>query len=147
MAEVPPMLLSAVICDRVIFDKISGMPSLINIIQHINAPQYPIRHGQLVYFCEMTDGHGTTNMKIRLIDAQDNDKVLFEQRGTVEFKSVQQIVTLAMNMQGIAFPTPGEYRFQLFAEEQLLGERRVICRKVQLPPKDQGSAGQAPPEE
>ncbi len=147
MAEVPPILLSAVICDRVIFDKISGKPSLINIIQHINAPQYPIRHGQLVYFCEMTDGHGTTNMKIKLIDAQDNDKVLFEQRGTVEFKNVQQIVTLAMNMQGVIFPTPGEYRFQLFAEEHLLGERRVICRKIQLPPKDQGSAPQSQPEE
>ena len=35
MAEVPPILLSAVICDKVIFDKMTGSPSLISIIQNI----------------------------------------------------------------------------------------------------------------
>ena len=146
MAEVPPILLSAVICDRVIFDKVSGMPSLINIIQNINSPKFPIRHGQLVFFCEMTDGHGTTNMRIRLIDAQKNDEIIFEQQGAVEFKSVKQIVTLAMNLQGIVFPTPGEYRIQLFAEEHLLGERRVICRKMRLPLEDRCPKPQSQPE-
>ena len=43
MTEVPPILLSAVICDRVIFDKITGMASLINIVGNINAPKYPVR--------------------------------------------------------------------------------------------------------
>lgn len=135
MTEIQPILLSAIICDRVIFDKMSGAPSLIDIVQTINAPQYPLRHGRLVFYCELTNGHGDTNTKIRLIDLNEDEKVIFEQQGQIKFKDVQQVVTLAVNMGGLVFPHPGEYRFQLLTSDQLLGERRIICRKIKLPPK------------
>ncbi len=136
MTEIPPILLSTIICDRVIFDKFSGMPSVINIIQNVNSPKYPVRYPAIVFFCEMTNGHGFTEIEIRLVDAQQDDKIIFKQQGRVEFKDVKQIVTLVLNLQGIVFPTPGEYRFQLSANEQLLGERRVLCRKIKPPPKE-----------
>ena len=141
MTEVPPILLSAVICERIIFDKITGMPSLINIIQMVNAPRYPVRHGQLVFFCELTNGHGKTKTKIRIVAAEQDDKVVFEQEREVAFTDVRQTVTLAINLQGVVFERPGEYRFQLFAGEHLLGERRIICRKVKMPPG--GGGGQS----
>jgi hypothetical protein len=130
MAEVAPVLLSAVICERVIFDKITGMASLINIIGNINSPVYPSRHW-LNFFCEFTDGHGDTATKIRIVEAGDEDKVIFEQAGVVQFTDVKQIVTLAINMQGIVFPKPGEYRFQIYASNTLLGERKVMLRKME----------------
>ncbi len=135
MTEIQPILLSAITCNRVIFDKVSGMPSIIDIVQTINAQKYPARHPQIVFFCELTNGHGTTKMKIRLVDTQEEEKIIFEKEGTVQFKDVKQIVTLAMDLHGVVFPQPGEYRFQLFAGGNLLGERRIICRKIELPPK------------
>jgi hypothetical protein len=138
MSKVSPMLLSAIICDRVIFDKITGMPSLINIIQTVNAPAYPIRN-VLVFFCELTNGHGRTKTTIRLVNTQKDDKPIFEQSGDVEFTDVLQIVTLAVSLHGVVFPEPGEYRFQLFTEGELLGERRVICRKVPMPGKPESN--------
>jgi hypothetical protein len=135
MTEIQPILLSAITCGRVIFDKVSGMPSIIDIVQTINAQKYPARHPQIVFFCELTNGHGTTKMKIRLVDAQEEEKSIFEKEGAVQFKDVKQIVTLAMDLHGVVFPQPGEYRFQLFAGGNLLGERRIICRKINLPPK------------
>ena len=140
MTEVPPILLSAIICERVIFDKISGMPSLISIIQNVNAPRYPVRYPSLVFFCELTNGHGRTTTKIRLIDDQDEAKVIFEQEGAVQFGNVKQVVTLALNLQGMMLPRPGEYRFQLFAGEHLLGERRIVCKKVKVRPKGDGGS-------
>jgi len=135
MAELAPMLLSAIICDRVIFDRITGMASLINIMQNINSPKFPVRHASLIFFCELTDGHGVTKTSVRLVDVQNDEKVLFEQHGNVEFKDVKQVVSLAVNLQGVVFEAPGEYRFQLFANEHLLGERRIICRQVKMPPQ------------
>ena len=132
MTEVPPILLSAIICERVIFDRITGMPSIINIIQNINAPKYPIRYPSLVFFCELTNGHGKTKTTIRLVEEQE-EKVIFEQKGEGEFKDVKQVVSLALNLQGIVLPREGEYCFQLFAGDNLLGERRITCRKVALP--------------
>lgn len=142
MTEVPPILLSAIICERVIFDKITGMPSIINIIQNINAQKYPVRYPSLVFFCELTNGHGRTKTIIRLVEEQgpegQEEKIIFEQKGTAEFKNVKQVVSLALNLQGTVFSREGEYRFQLFAEEYLLGERRIVCRKVERPSKGGG---------
>ena len=137
MSEVPPILMSAIICERVIFDKITGMPSLINIIQNLNSAKYPMRC-MLVFFCELTNGHGKTQTKIRIISGDEEDKVIFEQGGVVEFKDVRQVVTLAVNLQGIIFAEPGEYRFQFFGEDSLIGERRVICRKMERGLKNDG---------
>lgn len=133
MDEVAPILLSVIVCDRVIFDRISGMPSIINIIQTINAPRYPVRHDQLIFFCEMTNGHGVTRLKIRLVDIDNQDKVIFEQGQSVDFKDVRQIVTVAINLMGVVFQHTGEYRFQLFANDTMLGERSVVCRQVNMP--------------
>lgn len=131
--EVQPILLSAIICNRVIFDKVSSMPSIIDIVQTINAPKYPSRYGQLVFFCEMTDGHGKNKAKIRLVDVEKDERVIFEQNGEVVFQDVKQVVTLIMNLRGIVFPEPGEYRFQIFTNGTLLGERRIVCRKIDIP--------------
>lgn len=135
MTDIQPILLSAITCGRVIFDKISGMPSVIDIVQTIDAHKYPARHSQIVFFCELTNGHGTTKTKVRLVDTEKDEKVIFEREGTVKFDDVKRIVTLAVNLQGIVFPHPGEYRFQLLAGGALLGDRRIICRKINLPPK------------
>jgi hypothetical protein len=134
MDHVAPILLSAIVCDRVIFDRLSGMPSIINIIQTVNAPKYPVRHDQLIFFCELTNGHGSTRMRIRLVDLSDQERVIFEQGQSVDFKDVKQIVTVAINLMGVVFQHTGEYRFQLFANDTLLGERSVLCRQVTLPP-------------
>lgn len=136
MMEVQPILLSAIICNRVIFDKVSGMPSIIDIVQTINAPKYPSRYGQLVFFCELTDGHGRNNAKIRLVDVDKDERVIFEQDGEVVFQDAKQVVTLIMNLRGIVFPEPGEYRFQIFTNGTLLGERRIVCRKIDIPMMD-----------
>jgi len=132
MSDIPPLLLSAITCDRVIFDRLSGMPSIINIVQVVNAINFPLRHSELVFFCELTNGHGNTEIEIILVDLEENEKVLFRQKKFVEFKDVRHILTLALKMQGIVFPSPGEYRFQLYANGTMLGERRVLCRKVNL---------------
>jgi hypothetical protein len=109
MTEIQPILLSAITCNRVIFDKVSGMPSIIDIVQTINAPRYPARHPQIVFFCELTNGHGAAKVKIRLVDTQEEEKIIFEKEGTVQFKDVKQIVTLAMDLHGIVFPVGCKY--------------------------------------
>lgn len=139
MSEVPPVLLSAIVCDRVIFDRLTGMPSLINILQALNSPKFPVRSAQLVFFCELTNGHGKTQTKVRLVDVEKDEQVVFEKSGTVEFKDVKHVLSLAVALQGLVFEHPGEYRFQIFAGEHLLGERKILCRKITIhPPQDRG---------
>ena len=132
--EIPtPLLLSAIVCDRVIMDSITQTPSIIGILQTISAPKYPARHSRLTFFCELTNGHGKTQMTIRLVDVQQQDKTMFEQTVEQEFPDVRHVAGLTFGIEGMIFPHSGEYRFQIYAGINLLGERRIICRQIKLP--------------
>ncbi|MBN1806836.1 MAG: hypothetical protein JW837_16430 [Sedimentisphaerales bacterium] len=126
----PPVLLSAIICDRIIFDSFTGMPTIVGVLQTISAPKYPARHGRLAFFCELTNGHGKTNITVKLVDLQQEDQTILEQTVPAQFVDVKQVVALGLGFEGIIFPHPGEYRFQFYAGTNLLGERRVICRQI-----------------
>jgi len=128
----PPILLSAMVCERVILDAVSRMPSVICITETISAPKYPARHARLSFFFELTNGHGPTKVVVRLVDVQQNDKILLESEGLVKFKNVRQVVGQTFCFDGFVFPHPGEYRFQIYAQNEPIGERRVVCRQIKL---------------
>jgi hypothetical protein len=102
------------------------------IVQTISAPNYPARHARIAFFAELTNGHGQVNCKVKLVDIKEEDKVIWEKTIPVNFEDVKQNQNLVCDLQGLVFPHEGEYRFQLWAEEHLLGERRIICRKIEL---------------
>lgn len=129
-----PIVLSIMTCGRVIFDKMTGLASVIDIVQNINAPHFPIRQN-ICFFSEMTNGHGKCLVKVKVVKTDENDKVMFEQERPVEFSDVKQIVAFALNIHGAPFPEPGEYRFGLFADSKFIAERRILCRKVEMPQK------------
>ena len=129
----PPVLLSVIICDLVIIDRITDKPSIIGAFETISAPKYPARHPRLVFFCQLTNGHGKTKITVKLVDVQQEDKTLFE--GTIEqkFRDVREVANLTFDIGGMVFPHSGEYRFQIYAGTEFLGERRIVCRQIKLP--------------
>lgn len=129
----PPVLLSVIICDLVIIDRITEKPSIIGAFETISAPKYPARHPKLTFFCQLTNGHGKVEVTVKLVHVQDEDKTLFEGTVEQEFKDVRQVANLTFDIGGIVFPEPGEYRFQIYAGTEFLGERRIVCRPIELP--------------
>jgi hypothetical protein len=129
----PPVLLSVIICDRVIIDHITGQSSIIGTLETISAPAYPARHAQLAFFCQLTNGRGKSKIGIKLVDVEKEEEPLFQNTIEKEFTDVRQVANLTFSLGGIVFPHPGEYRFQIYAGTELLGERRIICREIKLP--------------
>lgn len=129
----PPVLLSVIICDLVIIDRITDKPSIIGAFETISAPKYPARHPRLAFFCQLTNGHGKAGITVKLVDVQEEDKTLFEGTIEQEFKDVRQVANLTLDIGGMVFPHPGEYRFQIYAGTEFLGERRIVCRQIKLP--------------
>ena len=128
----PPVLLSAIVCDQVIIDARTNKASVIGVFENISAPKYPARHPRLAFFFELTNGRGKTELTIRLVDVQQEDKTLWECTVEQELKDVRQVVNSTFDISGIQFPHPGEYRFQIYAGKDLLGERRIVCTEVEL---------------
>ena len=135
----PPILLSVIICDLVIIDRITNKASVIGAFETISAPKYPARHPRLALFCQLTNSHGKTRITVRLVDVQEEDKTLFEGSVEHEFIDVRQVANLTFDIGGIVFPHPGEYRLQLYSGTEFLGERRVICRKIKLTKGDKSN--------
>jgi len=139
----PPTLLSIIICERVIIDRQGGSPSLIQITPVINAYKFPARHNLLTLFFELTNGRGKVNLYAELVDVENNDQALISGNGMVQFNSVHQVVVTALGFEGIVFPQAGEYRFNLYTQEErdLLGSRKIILRQLTMPQDLSGGHG------
>ena len=136
MSDVPPIVLSTIVCDRVLLDAPTKTSSIISIRDRILAAKYPARHPQLFFFAEMTNGHEDTEIKVRLVDVQNNDKVMAEKASRIKFDDVKRIVTIVLGFEGLIFPHPGEYYFQLYAGSELLSSRRIVCLQVRANQKN-----------
>ncbi|MEN6386806.1 MAG: hypothetical protein ABFD79_16625 [Phycisphaerales bacterium] len=142
MTQVPPVVLSTIICERVLFDAPTKTSSLIGIIDRIFAPQYPIRFPRLFFFAEMTNGHDATEVEVRLVD--NDEKIVLSQKAQINFPDVKSIVSVVLAFEGLAFNQPGEYYFQLYAAGQIVSSRRLICLVAQRPPINPNGNAQNP---
>ena len=132
MTGVPPIILAIQVCDSVILDQRTGRASVLNIFETINAPVYPATHHTMTFFSELTNGHGKVDINVKLVDVQDDDKIMAEVKSEVVFANVKQICRCILTFGGVTFPKKGEYRFQLFLNGELAGERRLVCNVVAL---------------
>lgn len=93
-----------------------------------------MRFPRLFFFAEMTNGRDTTEIEVRLIDEQNDEKIIVRQKAAVKFPDVKSIASIVMVFEGLVFSHPGEYCFQLFAAGQILTSRRLVCLLVHQPP-------------
>lgn len=134
----PPVVLSIIICDQVIQDVHTGKNTLVGVFDNINAIEFPARHPWLTLFCQLTNGRGKVPITVRLVDVGDSEKVLGQLQVEATFKEPREIRNLRFDIGGIGFRHEGEYRFQIYAyNDFLLGERRIICRKVNIKKEEQ----------
>lgn len=125
----PPYVLSFVVCDDVVTDASTRKHTLVGVFHDIFAPQYPALHPRLSVYLELTNGHGPTEVELRLVHAA-SDKEVFQAKGQMDFPDPRMVAALVISLNNVLFPREGEYRFQLYGEGTLLVERRVITHAV-----------------
>ena len=138
----PPEVLSLIVCDQIITDRITGKQSLIGMFARIHSVRFPAPHPQLSVFVCLTGGHGQNELMIRIVDANEQRKPLIEGKGRVDFKDPRAMANLALQFHGLTFPEPGEYRVQLYCDQALLREARLEV--VQAKPRPQPPQGPHP---
>ncbi len=133
MSKPVPEVLSLLVCDQIITDRLTGKQSLIGMFSKIHTRGFPASHPQLCIFVMMTEGYGEIDVLLRVVDSNDSRAPIVEGKGKVRFKDPRAIANLSLQFHGLTFPEPGEYRIQLFAEGELLREARLEL--VQLKPR------------
>jgi hypothetical protein len=140
-----PDVLSLIVCDQIITDRLTGKQSLIGMFSRVHARGFPTVHPQLCVFVALTEGYGETEFVIRIADANDDRPPIVEGRGKVKFQTPRAIANLALQFHGLTFPAPGEYRVQLYSGGELLREARLELHAMQFPPAPSAEGEAHPP--
>jgi hypothetical protein len=130
-----PTMVSFLICDQVIDDKLSNKKSAIGIFNTILVPKVPAIIHQMAILASVTEIAARVELEIRLMRDTDN-AVLFSGKGNVEAPNPLAVVDLLFAMQGVKIPDAGQYAFEILSGGALLGRRRfqVWVRPPGSPP-------------
>ena len=122
-----PTLVSLLICDQVIDDRLSNKKSAIGLFNAVLVPSLPTRLYRLAVLATLTEITGRTPLQLRLMRDEDNS-VLMQTHGHVDAPNPLAMVDLVFAMQGIPVAKAGQYAFELLSEGELLGRRRFQVR-------------------
>lgn len=120
-----PVVLAMVLCDAIHQDPATQKCTLLGTFSTVNARVFPVVHRQLAVHLAMTNGHGPTRIRLVLVHADDTKPPLFSQEGTIEFKDPRIVAELNFTINNLTLPEAGEYRLQVYGNDELLSERRL----------------------
>lgn len=146
---VTPEVLAMMVCDQVIIDAKTGKQSLIGAFNMIGGTRFPLRYPGFTVYVALTEGYGDTTLRLRLIEASETGEPLFERPLTIRFTDPRMICEMHTVIYNVTFPEPAEYRLQLFCDQELLMQRRLLVRQVKRvdrrQPPDTGDAPDTEP--
>jgi hypothetical protein len=121
----PPDVLAMVLADTVLFDIPTSKLYIQGTYSAIFAAEFPAVYPAIVVYVAITNGHGMTELEMRLVDVDEVHPPIFASKTDVDFPDPLQVVERVFTGGPVAFPKEGEYRIQLFGAGHLLRERRL----------------------
>jgi hypothetical protein len=130
-----PKVLAFLICEDVIVDTGTKRKTIVNVTDQINAVTYPALCPKLHLFAQVTAGHGTKQIEMKLVFASTNEQVSgVGANGQVSFLDPLQVIDLIVPIVNLILPREGEYRFQFFSAGTLLVEQRLTAKTIKVKP-------------
>ena len=127
-SQVAPVVLTLLLCEKVIVDARTQQYSLVGLVSNVNASRFPVRSPNLCIYSEITGGHGVTALTVRIVDVNEERDPVVKLDVEVNLEDPLAVTQFVFGMPSLVFPEPGDYRLQaLFSGSRLL-EKRLILR-------------------
>jgi hypothetical protein len=118
-------VLALILADAVHRDLATGKNYIQGAFHGLVAASMPWTLPAMVVYVVLTDGHGQTSVRVRLVDAQEARPPLFEMETSVDFPDPLTVMEVVFPLFNLAFPEEGEYSVQLFGAGEFLREHRL----------------------
>lgn len=147
MSSPTPTLVSLLLCEQILDDKITNKKSAIGLFNTILVSRVPNALQQIVVLLSLTELRAQVGLELRLVRDSDNT-VLFNGTREVAAPNPLAVVDLVFILHGIRIESLGQYAFEILANGELLGRRRfqVLQRRGRRPTSGGGPGGGEPPE-
>jgi len=130
IAATPPVLLALVMADEIRVDPASGKRSILGIFDAISASSFPCLHPLIAVYAALTDGHGPTPVRLRLVDVDETRPPIFDVNEVLQFPEPMALGQYTFEFNRPVLPAPGHYRLQFFACGELLRELSLKVNQV-----------------
>jgi hypothetical protein len=88
----PPDVLAMVLADAVLRDMATAKCFIQGTYSVILAPTFPWRYPSIVVYLAITNGHGKTPIKLRLVDVDEARAPVFEREIVFDFADPLQVI-------------------------------------------------------
>jgi hypothetical protein len=128
----PPIVQSMILADWIHRDPATGKHFILGTYNRIGSPKFPTSQSALHIYLTITETHGPTVLRIRVVDVDDVLGPIHESAHTVDLPDPSRVYEFTFNI-GVVFPAPGDYRIQLFAGVEMLRELRLTLEPPRPP--------------
>ncbi len=136
-SPVAPIVLTLLLCEKVIVDARTQQYSLIGLVSNVNASRFPVRSPSLCIYTEVTGGHGVTPLTVRIVDVDEERDSVVKLDLEVNLEDPLAVTQVVFGMPRLVFPEPGDYRLQAICEGTRLLEKRLILREGAVNSEDE----------
>ncbi len=129
-SPVAPIVLTLLLCEKVIVDARTQQYSLIGLVSNVNASRFPVRSPSLCIYTEITGGHGVTPLTVRIVDVDEKLDPVVKLDLEVNLEDPLAVTQVVFGMPRLVFPEMGDYRLQAISGGTRLLEKRLILREA-----------------
>ena len=134
-----PSVKAILVCDQVIHEIGTNKKSLIGIFEEIHLARFPAQYPRIAVYVNLTDAHGEYVLEMRLIN-EDGGEFGRGKTPKVNIENPLATCEFALQVQNLQFPKPGQYEFQIFANDSFLATKNFRVRQIQQGGAQQGGA-------
>ena len=113
MLPVKPEIISFLIADLVLQEKVTNKWSIIGIFDRINTANFPYVHPSLFLYIRLSDAQGDYKIQVEFCDSDDHTLAVFEGI-TVSVHSRLHYPEFGLKTVNLPIPRPGRYFFKLY---------------------------------
>jgi hypothetical protein len=125
-----PNCQASILCED-IRREITGMQTLVGVINAVPAPQVPIGFLKLCLWTRWCNGVGEFKQTAKLLGP--DEKILGESSVTFRLKEMEAMATNVNVFTNIQFKTLGVYHIEMYIDDQLMLRYPVPVVQVQMP--------------
>jgi hypothetical protein len=129
-----PDVLAMVLADTILQDLTTKKLFIQGTYSAIFGVDFPVLFPAITVYIAITNGHGETDLEIRLVDVDEEREPIFSVKAKANFPDPLTVLETVFTHGPVSFPEPGEYRLQLLGNGQLVRERRLQVIPNPSPP-------------